>query len=422
MSEQYQDYEEIRKQRAAAWEARRKRRNLWRAAYSLVILLAVFTLLIVFVVSKKYVDASDKDRETEIAVSTPASSETAPSGAVSSSGVPEETKTAEVPPATESEKTETTPETTIETTPETTEETEPDPTEGMSPDEIRRYQAIAKFTNLGAVKNVNNYLNVRTRPTTESEVCGVIFGGCCAELLEHENGWYKISSGGAAGYVSDQFIATGEEARKIAMDHCRYVAIITAETTPVMDQPDKNSPVLTPVVQGDHYDCLEELDGWIGIDIVADKVGYIDVNDCEVGYFAEEGIIFTDAGGASPLRRNIINTALQYYGGKYVFGGESLTDGIDCSAFTQQIFAKNGITLSRNSWTQAGEGVHVELKDLRPGDLVFYPASHRDGIGHVAIYMGNAKIIHAASERLGITVSDLKIIPILESRDVIGNN
>ncbi|MBQ6678430.1 MAG: C40 family peptidase [Lachnospiraceae bacterium] len=399
---------------------KRTRSRLWRLVYGLVLLLGLVTVLFVLFITADEPAAKRNGGNTagtsgEEAGSTEEASEnisTEPSSEPPESTVPSESaESSTTAPSSEP------------TTEPTTEEpsTTPDPYEGMTPDEILRHKAIEKFENLGTVVDVNNYLNVRAIPSTEGEVVGVIFDGCCADLLEHQDGWYKISSGGATGYVSDRYIATGDEAKEIAMAHCRYVAHIKAKKTNVMDQPNEDSPVLTPVVKGDHYDCLEELDGWVGIDIVQDKVGYIKASSCEIIYLAEEAILFSDAGGASQVRRNIINTALQYYGGKYVFGGTSLTEGIDCSAFTQQIFAKNGITLTRNSWTQGGEGKHVDLKKLRPGDLVFYPAAHKEGIGHVAIYMGNGKIIHAASKRLGITVSDLKISPILDSRDVIGD-
>lgn len=412
--------EEIRT-KAEERGAKRTRSRLWRLIYGLVLLLGLFTVLFVFFVTADFTSASPHGGKTDRNQGAASASEVAEG---STSGNSESTSGQEEEPSPSETTTEKAPETTKPTTEsetETTESTTPDPYEGMTADEILRHKAIEKFENLGTVVNVNNYLNVRARPTTESEVVGVIFDGCCVDLLEHADGWYRISSGGAEGYVSDRYIATGDEAKEIAMAHCRYVAHITAKETYVMDQPDEESPILTPVVKNDHYDCLEELDGWVGIDIVQDKVGYIKADSCEIIYLAEEAIPFSDAEGASQVRRNIINTALQYYGGKYVFGGTSLTEGIDCSAFTQQIYAKNGITLSRNSWTQGMEGAHVDLKKLRPADLVFYPAAHKDGIGHVAIYMGNGKIIHAASKRLGITVSDLKMSPILDSRDVIGN-
>jgi|GEM_PF-2425103 len=94
----------------------------------------------------------------------------------------------------------------------------------------------------------------------------------------------------------------------------------------------------------------------------------------------------------------IVEYAKQFVGNPYVYGGNSLTNGIDCSGFTQQIFGKFGITLPRTSGAQASVGVEVPgLTSALPGDLIVY-------FGHVAIYMGNNQIVHAGSEKTGINI------------------
>ena len=294
--------------------------------------------------------------------------------------------------------------------------------ETISEDDWRRYEVVRPYKNLGIVIKVHNYLNMRTKPEVDAEVCGVIFPNCGVDILEHtESGWYKIESGGTTGYVSDRFIETGEKAIALAMTHCRYMAESIEDHVFVMREPDYDSDIITYTVQGDFFDCLSEDDEWVEIEIAEGLGGFVPRESVRTTYRLEQAIAYTDAQGASQLRRDIINTAFQYYGGKYVFGGTSLVTGIDCSAFTQAIFRKNGIELTRNSWSQAMEGKHIDEKDYRPGDLLFYGASHKDGVGHVAIYIGNGKIIHAASERKGICVSDFKVLPILEARNVIGD-
>ncbi len=104
------------------------------------------------------------------------------------------------------------------------------------------------------------------------------------------------------------------------------------------------------------------------------------------------------ASSNSGLGQQIVNTALQYVGYPYVYGGNSLTGGIDCSGFTQQIYRMFGISLPRSSYSQRNAGYAVSYAAAQPGDLICYD-------GHVAIYMGGGQIVHASNEITGITVS-----------------
>lgn len=108
--------------------------------------------------------------------------------------------------------------------------------------------------------------------------------------------------------------------------------------------------------------------------------------------------------GTSGIGEQIVAFALQFVGNPYVWGGTSLTDGADCSGFTQSVFASFGIYLPRTAAEQAGAGTPVDLGSLQPGDLIFY--SDGGSIGHVAIYIGNNQVVHASSPSTGIIVSD----------------
>ncbi len=95
----------------------------------------------------------------------------------------------------------------------------------------------------------------------------------------------------------------------------------------------------------------------------------------------------------------IVEKAMEYVGNPYVYGGNSLTGGIDCSGFTKAIMAMFGAEIPRTSYEQATVGQAVSsLKEARAGDLIIYP-------NHVAIYDGKGGIVHAANSQLGITTS-----------------
>ena len=106
------------------------------------------------------------------------------------------------------------------------------------------------------------------------------------------------------------------------------------------------------------------------------------------------------------LGDELVSYAAQFVGNPYVWGGESLTNGCDCSGFTMLVYAKFGITLPHFAESQAAYGAAVEEEDLQPGDLVFYESNNY--IYHVAIYIGNDTIIHAASTRTGIIFSNMR--------------
>ncbi len=99
--------------------------------------------------------------------------------------------------------------------------------------------------------------------------------------------------------------------------------------------------------------------------------------------------------------QEIADFATLFIGNDYVYGGTSLTDGADCSGFVQSVYANSGISLSRTAADQAQGGTSVESGNLQAGDLLFYSSDGED-IDHVAIYIGDDTIVHAANENRGI--------------------
>lgn len=105
----------------------------------------------------------------------------------------------------------------------------------------------------------------------------------------------------------------------------------------------------------------------------------------------------------SATRTAVTAYAKQFLGGAYVYGGTSLTSGVDCSGFVMQIFAHFGISTGRSSRDQAAGGRTIAIDAVQPGDLLFYASG--DYINHVAIYIGGGQVIHAASSKTGIIIS-----------------
>ena len=126
---------------------------------------------------------------------------------------------------------------------------------------------------------------------------------------------------------------------------------------------------------------------------------------------SDTGTIITSATG-SALGKEIAAYGCQFVGHPYVAGGTSLTDGADCSGFTYAVYKKYGYSIPRNSSSQRSAGTGVSYAEAQPGDLICYA-------GHVAMYIGGGKIVHASSVRTGIKISNATYKEILAVRRIV---
>lgn len=117
----------------------------------------------------------------------------------------------------------------------------------------------------------------------------------------------------------------------------------------------------------------------------------------------EEEKSVASTGNGSATGMEIVNYALKFVGNPYVYGGNSLTNGTDCSGFVKLVFGKFGYTLERQSRLQAKQGRKVSESERQPGDLIFF--ANNGVVNHVALYIGDDKIVHAANSKQGIIVS-----------------
>lgn len=119
-----------------------------------------------------------------------------------------------------------------------------------------------------------------------------------------------------------------------------------------------------------------------------------------------------DNASGSDKGKQIAKYALQFVGNPYVAGGTSLTNGADCSGFTYRVYQDFGYDIPRTSYSQRSAGRSVDYSEAQPGDLICYD-------GHVALYIGGGKIVHASTQRTGIKVSNASYRPILAVRRII---
>ena len=294
-------------------------------------------------------------------------------------------------------------------------------------------QAINQYDNLVIFKK-SGYMNVRSTPENKGDdnVIGKLTSKAAGDIIETLDGWYKIKSGTVTGYIAadPELIATGQEAKDLAMQNATQMAIITTDVLNVRVEPNTDSKIWTQIVKDERYPVVDQQDGWVQIDLGSvdtedgsqdgDEKAYISTrdNNVEVRYALNEAIKFTpakdsssgassDGSGSSTKqsrRSQFVNYALQFVGNRYVWGGTSLTNGVDCSGFTMRVMEKFGVSLPHYSGSQAQMGKKVTSATMKPGDLIFYAGSNGK-VNHVAIYIGNGRIVHAASRRSGIKTS-----------------
>ena len=278
---------------------------------------------------------------------------------------------------------------------------------GAATDEeiARKASVLDEYDNLG-IALVDNYLNVRELPSSEntSQIIGKMIHDTACEILDYADGWYKIKSGPVTGYVSADYIITGDEAVAVALEEAKLRAIVKTDggELNVRKEPSTDSEILEKVSAEERYEVVEVLDGWVKIVTLTGEEGYVSSDYVEVKYALNEAVEFTPP-MTSSRRLAIIEYAQQFLGNPYVYGGTSLTDGADCSGFVMSVFAHFGISTGRSSRDQAAKGKEIPVYSVQPGDLLFYASG--DYINHVGIYIGGGQIIHSSTPKTGITIA-----------------
>lgn len=244
--------------------------------------------------------------------------------------------------------------------------------------------AINQYENL-LISKVNNYLNIRNSPEDKgtANVIGKLPGKAAGEIIETVDGWYKIKSGSIVGYVTanSEYVAVGQEAKDLAIEAASLMAIVNVDGLRVRTEPTVDSGIWTQISKEDRYPVVEQMDGWVQIELDAgeeesDKAFLATrENNVEVRYALAEAIKFSPleeaANQSASARNKVVNYALQFVGNRYVWGGTNPNTGADCSGFVQYVLRNaGGVSLPRTSREQAKTGKSITSSQMRPGDLI----------------------------------------------------
>lgn len=302
----------------------------------------------------------------------------------------------------------------------------------------------SEYANL-AIAQVNNYVNVRSAPNTDSDVVGKMYDGSVAQILStagENSEWFQVVSGNVAGYIKAEYFIYGDAAVSAIDDYVTRYLVVQADRLNVREEPDISSGRIGYIDNGERVRLIEWGDEWSKVDYAEAHEGYV---ASEYVTVAEEFIYAksieeeraelaaiqelqartqaseeaapermvratpppqTNYATVSELRTAVVDYAMQYLGNRYVHGGQSLESGTDCSGFTCYVYQAFGYSLGRTpqgQYTSAGRG--IDLSQIQPGDVICY-SSNGSTCTHVGLYIGNGQIIHAANSRKGVIISN----------------
>lgn len=264
--------------------------------------------------------------------------------------------------------------------------------------------ALWGYTNLG-ISNVDNNLNIRQTPADDGKLVGKLPKNAACEIIKNEGEWTLIKSGKVEGYVKSEFLLNGWNAKKRANEAMAVVAVVNSDSLKVREKPNTDCEVITMVPKGEELDVVAVEGDWVKI-LIDDEENYVAAEYVSVEEKLANAITMTEllyGQGVSNVRVDLCQYAKQFVGNPYVWGGTSLTKGADCSGFVLSVFKNFGISLPRNSGSQAGTGTKISISEAQPGDLIFYAKG--GSINHVALYIGGGQVVHASSPKTGIKIS-----------------
>lgn len=265
-------------------------------------------------------------------------------------------------------------------------------------------------------------LNVRKDTSTNTPIITQLNEKSGVEVLgSAQGGWVKVETGdGQVGYVKGEFLTIERAVATVTVNGLNLRDYPSTTDSKVIGKFGQGEEIAVHYRVGDWYNISQEgIEGFVHKDYIQSQfigllpekaladVKRIDPNNPTIKVV--EGIDKNKPNASKPqangnLGEQLVADAKQFLGNPYVYGGNSLTTGVDCSGFVQQMMKRHGISVSRSSGSQyASDGYSIDKDQLKKGDLLFY--GFNGVVSHVAIYIGDGQVIHANDEATGIKIS-----------------
>ena len=301
--------------------------------------------------------------------------------------------------------------------------------------------ASADTSRIGKSGTINtDFVCLRTGPSSQYSIISKYTKG--KELVitgVEENGWTPCTIDNRGGYVYTRYItlkdgassAQTQAAGSAAPGNTVYVspaapastasasgnAYITGNNVRFRSGPSMSSSILGEFFYGNSVTVTGRSGDWTAITYNG-RSGYVYSSYVKSGSYtqslpAAQTQTTTQVSTApavsagSATGQQIVNFALQFVGYRYSWGGKAPETGFDCSGFVYYVYSQFGYTLNRVACDQALNGVHVDAKDIQPGDVLCFYSNDNYYIGHTGIYIGNNKFIHASTSTTGVIISEL---------------
>lgn len=242
-----------------------------------------------------------------------------------------------------------------------------------------------------------NSLNVRSGTSAETEKLSTLTKGSRVQVLGQQDDWMNvITTDSVKGYVLAEYIS--ETAPKV-------YNYINANQLNVRKGPSTGTSKLATLKSGDQVQFLGNNGEWSKVVTKDDVEGYV-LSKYVVANPKQVSRSASSQSHNASLATKILDYAQEFLGVKYVYGG-STPKGFDCSGFTQYVFKKFKISLPRSSEDYASIGSKVSRNDLKPGDLLLFDRYDNWQLGHVGIYIGGDKFIHASTSKGKVVIGTL---------------
>lgn len=252
------------------------------------------------------------------------------------------------------------------------------------------------------------------------------------EIVSEINSWSYIKLGTVTGWVRTENIETKEVEQNTSNPEnnnnssTQKIGYISGDSVNFRETPNTSGEIITKLTRNTKVTVFEQSDGWAEIEYDGNR-GYVStdyISDTEIQTTSrsseprtntERTITSNTAKSTAQEQKvtgaftgaDVVAYAKKYLGCKYVYGGSS-PSGFDCSGFTSYVYKHFGVSLSRTSSGQASNGRKVSKGELQVGDIVCFSSSSKSKkIGHVGIYIGGGKFIHAANSRKGVITSNV---------------
>lgn len=253
------------------------------------------------------------------------------------------------------------------------------------------------------VVSVNGTLNVRKGPSTKYEIITRVYNNDTVDILESNNGWYKIKTkNNTIGWSSSKYIKeTISNSENVDVSNLKKGTVKVSGALNVRKGPSTKYSVIAKVYNNNTVYILESSNGWYKVKLANNIIGWVSGK-----YIVENNITSSNNNTTSNNADSIIEVAYKQLGKPYVWGGNG-PNSFDCSGLMAYAY-KHGanINLPRTSRQQGDTGVSISKSQLQPADLIFF-SSNGNTITHVGMYVGDGKMIHAPSNGQDVRIESI---------------